>query len=153
MNFCSSPLPALSVTMATLLEPSTALEDKVRELCEFITDSPRFGEARAKIDAFLENDAARETYRAWQEMGHELHRKSHEGYSPTDDELARFESLKNNVMTDPLASAFVEAEDAMNRVFGMVTKMVQKTLQLGRVPTSEDLAESGCCGGGGCGCH
>jgi len=33
-----------------------------------------------------------------------------------------------------------------------VKKMVGKTIELGRIPTAEDLAEGGSCGSG-CGCH
>jgi len=49
-----------------------------------------------------------------------------------------------------VAIGFAESEEILNGIFGTVTQLLQKTLQLGRVPTEEDLS-AGCCGGG-CGC-
>ena len=135
---------------ATLQEPTT-IQAKARELCQFILEDANFAAARGKIEMFLENEEAKKVYRAWQEKSHELHVKGHQGVEPGEGDLAEVESLKAAVMGNPLAMDFAEAEDEMNQIFGAVTKLVQKTLQLGHMPTEEDLAEGGCCGGGSCG--
>ncbi len=141
--------------MPTLLEESVSLEAKTKELCQSILDDPQFAEAHANIETFLADEGAQSVYQAWREKGQELHRMGHEGLQPNDDDLDQFQTLKEAVMTNRVAADFMESENSLNEIFGTVTKMVQKTLQLGRMPTDEDMVESGCCGGsggGGCGC-
>lgn len=140
--------------MSTLLEQS-AVEDKAIDLCQAILDDPDFAEARRKIDTFLGDQNAQDAYKAWQGKAQELHQMSHEGLQPNNDDLAQFETLKAAVQNNDTAANFVAAEDRLNSIFGSVTKRIQKTLQLGKLPAEEDLVESGCCGGsggGGCGC-
>ena len=51
---------------------------------------------------------------------------------------------------------FLDAQDELESLQKTIGKFVNMTLELGRVPTEQDIAESekgGCCGGGGCGCH
>lgn len=140
--------------MPTLLEQPTTVEAKTRELCQFIVEEPSFRVARQKIEAFLTDDDAQSVYRAWQEKGQELHAMGHQGLQPSQDDLDTMESLKETVTGNPVAAEFANAEQEMNDIFGSVTKLLQKTLQLGSVPSEEDMAESGCCGsGGGCGCN
>ncbi len=132
----------------------TSIESKTKELCQTILDDPGFAAARERIESFLSDDSAKAVYQAWQEKGRELHMNGHNGVQPSDQDLEAFERLRQDVEGNAVAAAFAEAEGEMNEIFGAVTKMVQKTLTLGRMPEPEDLEESGCCGGGGgCGCH
>lgn len=142
--------------MAILIEPTT-IDSKTRELCHFIVDQPDFMTARRQIEAFLDDAQAQETYRSWQEKAHELHRMGHEGLQPNDTDLQEMERLRQAVSSNEVATNFAGAEDQMNGIFSSITKLLQQTLQLGRVPSEEEMsADSGCCGGGGggsCGCH
>ncbi|MFT4638019.1 MAG: cell fate (sporulation/competence/biofilm development) regulator YlbF (YheA/YmcA/DUF963 family) [Verrucomicrobiales bacterium] len=139
----------------TLIE-TPSIEAKVRDLCEFIVNQPEFAADRGRIETFLEDTDAQKLFRAWQEKGQELHRMSHEGLQPNEEDQNEMDSLRQAVLANEVAAEFAGAEENMNTIFGTVTKLLQKTLQLGRVPTEADLDESGCCGGGGgggCGCN
>ncbi len=143
--------------MPTLIDTPT-IDSQARALCQFIVDRPEFGAARGQIEAFLQSQEAQTVYREWQEKQHELHRMSHEGLQPNDQDLQEIDRLRQGVLDNELASDFIEAEGQMNGIFSSITKLLQQTLQLGRVPTEAEMAEqqSGCCGGGGgggCGCH
>ena len=145
--------------MATTME-LTSLEEKVREFCEFVVEQESFRNAWKDIEAFLDDEEAREAYKIWQEKGSEIHHREHHGIEATEEEELELEELKSAVMGNSVAANFVQAEGHMNRIFGTMTKMLQKTLQRGRVPTADEMAESECCGGhgghgGGCGggCH
>ena len=139
--------------MPTTLDMAS-LEEKTRELCEFLVEQEGYQEAWRDIEAFLSDEDAKQAYRAWQERGSAMHRRQHQGVEPTEEEIVELENLKAAVMGNAVAANFVQAEGHMNRIFGTVTKMLQKTLQLGYVPSEVDLMESECCGGhGGCGCH
>lgn len=141
--------------MATTLEMGS-LEEKARDFCEFVVGHEVYQEAWKDIEAFLEDEEAKQAYQAWQEKGAALHHREHHGVEPTEGEVEELQRLKDAVMAHPIAASFLHAEGQMNRIFSTFTKMLQKTLQSGRVPSAEEL-ESGCCGGhgnhGGCGCH
>jgi len=137
--------------MQTVIQEET-LEARTREFCQFVLDSPEFSEAQKKIEAFMGDDGARSAYSKLQEKGQELHGMQNGGREPGDADIEAFDQLKQTVLSNPVAADFLQAEDYMNGIFSTVTKHLEKTLQLGRVPTDEDFEESGCCGGG-CGYH
>ena len=141
--------------MSTILE--SGVTEHARTLCQSVLDNPEFASARKKIETFMADDEAQSLYRSWHEMAQELHAKSHNGTQPDNEEIAAFESMRAKVMDNPVSADFAAAEEHLNGVFTTVTGMLQKTLQLGRMPTEADFEESGCCGGGnhgdgGCGC-
>lgn len=130
---------------ATTTAPS--LEDKTRELCQFIIDSPNFVTAQGRCDAFDDDVAAQKLYQNWREFEMDLHRRHQEGYQPNQDDIAKLEKLRGEAMKNSTLVDFVEAEEALNGMFGKVVKILQRTLQTGAVPTDEELEE--CCGSGG----
>ncbi|MEM1295003.1 MAG: YlbF family regulator, partial [Verrucomicrobiota bacterium] len=132
--------------METTLQQATTIEEKARELCQFVLDDAGFASAQGRIELFMESEEAKNVYRAWQEKSHELHAKNQQGMQPTEGDVAELESLKAAVLNNPVAVDFVEAENEMNAIFGSVTKLLQKTLQLGQIPTEEDMKEGECCG-------
>ncbi|MDF1816290.1 MAG: YlbF family regulator [Verrucomicrobiales bacterium] len=138
--------------MATTTETAIpTLEEKTRELCQFILEDPAYAAASGSIDTFQESEEAQKIYRNWQQKAAELHHMHHEGKEPEQSDIVELERLKQVVMDNQIAADFVEAEDSVNDIFGTVMKMVQKTLQNGSIPTEDDLNE--CCGNSGCGCH
>lgn len=139
--------------MVTTLD-LTSVEEKAREFCGFVVEQEAYRDAWKDIEAFLDDEEAKAVYRNWQEKGSEMHRREHQGIVPSLDEVEQLEGLKAAVLANPVAANFMEAEGYMNRVFSVVTKLLQKTLQTGQVPSEEEMSEGGCCGGhGGCGCH
>lgn len=129
-----------------------SVEEKARELCEFVVSQDGYQEARNRVEAFMEDDGAKDLYRAWQEKGAEMHHRSHQGIEPGAPDVEELERLKGEVMGNQAAMGFVNAEGEMNQIFETVTTLLQKSLQLGHVPTAEELKASECCNSGGCGC-
>ncbi|MEM7145091.1 MAG: YlbF family regulator [Verrucomicrobiota bacterium] len=136
----------------TTTAEGTTIEEKAQELCQWVVDSPKFVEARDKIVAFLQDQDAQLLYRAYHEKGMEISQRQHEGDGPTGADLTEFENLEEKARENPVADAFMNSEAEMNDIFTTVTKYLQRTLQTGSVPTSEDFADSECCGNSGCGC-
>jgi len=137
--------------VAPLVETQT-IEDKALELCQFVLDQPEFRDSWNRIEAFLADSTAQGLYRDWQEASRQISLREREGLPLTDQDLIAVESRKEAVLGNSVALGFAESEDALNEIFGTVTRLLQKTLQLGRVPTADDLSEGSCCGGG-CGCQ
>lgn len=130
----------------------TKIETKTNELCEAILEQLQAGGIRQRIDTFLANTAARDQYERLMSKGQALQEKQHEGQKLEQAEITAFEQERDALLRNPVASNFLDAQEEMHELQQSVQKTVAKTIELGRIPSAEDLAESSC-GHGGCGCH
>jgi len=135
--------------MQTITEETTVTL-KTRELCQAILDEPSLRTARASIDTFMADDRAKTQYESLMGKGQALQQKQHGGQQLSAEEIAAFEKERDALMANPVAVAFMKAQEDLHHVHECVNKHVTKTLELGRVPTEEDMEEGGC--GSGCGC-
>ncbi|MDB4353686.1 YlbF family regulator [Akkermansiaceae bacterium] len=134
-----------------ILEDSSAVMNKTRELCAAIVEDSEYQELLGKVEAFLGNDEARLSYQSVHERGQELNQKQSAGLELSEGEIGEFETARESLLANPIASEFMKAQQALETLNRAVNKHVGMTLELGRVPTAEDFAqtEGGCCGGGG----
>ena len=139
----------------TLLTETSSVMEKTRELCAAIAADKQFAKLQKDVERFLDDDAARLMYQTVHERGEELHHKQHAGVKLSPTEIREFEAARDELMRNEVASAFLDAQGELENLQKTINKYVNMTLELGRVPTEKDIAESeqgGCCGGG-CGCH
>lgn len=135
--------------MDTGLESGPVLE-KTIELCEVLVGQPTFAALRRDIDAFMGDDEAMRLYREVAEKGQELSFKQQTGAGLTVEDITSFEQQRENLLRNDVARAFLEAQQQLNRVQETVTRYINKTFELGRVPAPEDFGSCspGCsCGG------
>ncbi|MGD7654028.1 MAG: YlbF family regulator [Verrucomicrobiales bacterium] len=130
---------------------------KTKELCSAIAEDSTFIALQKQVEAFLNDDAAKLQYQSVHERGEELHNKQHSGIQLGQEEIKEFEDAREALLENDTARLFLEAQQELEGLQRMIGKYVGKTLELGRMPTSEELEGSngGCCGGGGgggCGC-
>lgn len=136
----------------------SALITKTRELCSEIISDPTYLKLLDKVESFLNDDAARLQYQSVHERGEELHHKQHAGIELGAQEIREFESAREALFANEIATSFIEAQRELEQLQKVIGRYVGMTLELGRVPSAEDIeaASSGCCGGGGggggCGC-
>jgi cell fate (sporulation/competence/biofilm development) regulator YlbF (YheA/YmcA/DUF963 family) len=136
--------------MPTQTEENAVME-KTKELCQSILNQPEVRSLRQKIDVFMADNNARGQYETLMEKGQMLHEKQHSGQPLDQREVADFEKLRDSFLKNPVASAFLDAQEELQKMQKSITQLVSKTFELGRIPEAEDL-ESGSCGHG-CGCH
>jgi cell fate (sporulation/competence/biofilm development) regulator YlbF (YheA/YmcA/DUF963 family) len=136
--------------MSTTIQESSVLL-KTRELCQAILDEPNMADVRRRVDAFMSNERARADYELVMNKGEALDQKQQSSVPLTGEEIADFELHRDRLMKNPVARDFVDAQEQLQKVQSSIHKYVSKTLELGRVPTEEDLSEGSC--GHGCGCH
>ncbi len=129
----------------------TKVETKTNELCQAILDELSSNGIRKRIDTFLADSTARNQYEALMSKGQKLQEKQHHGQPLDPAEISTFEKDRDALLKNPVAVGFLDAQEEMHEIQHVVKKMVGKTIELGRIPTSEDLEEGGC--GHGCGCH
>jgi cell fate (sporulation/competence/biofilm development) regulator YlbF (YheA/YmcA/DUF963 family) len=140
----------------SLVAEESPVISKTRELCAEIVGNPTFRELQSQVERFLGDDAARLQYQSVHERGEELHHKQHAGIELSAVEIREFENARDALFENGIARDFMAAQRELENLQKEIGKYVGTTIELGRVPTAEDLAEGGgCCGGhshegGGC---
>ena len=94
---------------------------------------------------------ARAQYDGLVSQGQALEQKQKTAEPLSGEEIAHFERQRDELLSNPVARGFLDAQEELHEVQKSVHTYVSKTLELGRVPTEEDLG--GCSCGSGCGCH
>jgi len=135
--------------MSTITED--AILEKTKELCQTIVEQPQFQSLRRDVDAFLASEVAKNQYQLVIEKGEALQQKQQTGMPLSNDEIAEFEKHRETLINNPVAKAFLDAQQEMHKVQESVGQYVAKTLELGRIPTTDDFPSESC--GHGCGCH
>ena len=126
-----------------------AVLEKTLELCETIVSQPDFAALQNDIQLFLGDDNAKQLYQTVVEKGEHLHHKQHQGVTLSDEEISEYEDHRQAMLKNDTARRFLDAQESMRSVRETVTKYVNKTMEIGRVPTAEDFSSCG----HGCSCH
>ena len=129
----------------------TSITRKTRELCQALLEEPSMQALRQRIDAFMGDDKVRAQYDGLLSKGQALQQKQQAAVALTGEEISDFEQHRDSLLKNPVARAFIDAQEELHQVRESIKKYVNKTLELGRLPSEEDLSE-GCCGNEGCGC-
>jgi cell fate (sporulation/competence/biofilm development) regulator YlbF (YheA/YmcA/DUF963 family) len=139
--------------MSAVLESSPIVE-KTKELCAQIVSDANFLKLQADVERFLNDEAAKLQYQSVHERGENLHHKQQAGVELGAAEIREFESARTALFENEVACSFMAAQRELEGLQKEIGKYVSATIELGRVPTEEEMAEKsgGCCGGGGCGC-
>lgn len=138
--------------MTTIETTGSAVLDKTRELCETILTDTGVAAIRQRIDKFMADDKARAQYESVMSKGQALHEKQHNSLPLSGEEISDFEKSREALLANTVARGFLDAQEELHELQETIQKQVSKTLELGRLPTPDDLAEGGSCGHG-CGCH
>lgn len=136
--------------MQTTIE-ETAVLQKTKELCQAILDQPNMQSIRQRIDAFMGDEKSRTQYDNLVAKGQALQQKEQMATPLTREEISDFEKQRETVLNNPVARNFLDAQEELHNVQSTIHQYVNKTLELGRMPTEEDFSGGGC--GHGCGCH
>jgi cell fate (sporulation/competence/biofilm development) regulator YlbF (YheA/YmcA/DUF963 family) len=129
----------------------TPVLQKTRELCQAILDQPNMQSIRQRIDVFMGDEKSRAQYENLVAKGQALQEKEQMSKPLSREEINDFEKQREAVFNNPVARNFLDAQEELNNVQSTIHQFVNKTLELGRMPTDEDLSGGGC--GHGCGCH
>lgn len=138
----------------SLLSENSPVLAKTLELCEAISNHSHFISLQGRVETFLNDDAARLQYQSVHERGEELHHKQHAGVELSAAEIREFEAARDALFDNSVATEFMAAQKELEKLQKDIRTYVGLTLELGRVPNEDDIAEAGgggCCGGGSCG--
>ncbi len=127
----------------------TPIMQKTKELCQTILDQPDMQSLRQRIDAFMGDEGSRNQYESLVNKSQFL-QQTQQSRPLAPEEIAEFEKEREALMNNPVARGFLDAQEEMHHVQQTVHQYVSKTLELGRLPTEDDLGGGSC--GHGCGC-
>ena len=129
----------------------TVIVQKTKDLCQAILDQPNMRSIRQRIDTFMSDEKSKDQYDNLMAKGQELQQKQQSAIQLSGEEISGFEKEREALLNNPVARGFLDAQEELHDVQETVQKYIHKTLELGRMPTDEDLNGGGC--GSGCGCH
>ena len=123
--------------------------------------------AKARIGLFSQNPEATDLFRRVNEYGEELRNKHLAGMPPSEEEIAKFDQLREDVVNNELCKGFLEARQELDTLLSTVNQYLCLAIDKGCAPTDEEVAEfmtqqasATCsCGGncdscdGNCDCH
>jgi len=139
----------------SIIAEESAVIAKTKELCAEIASDPQFVTLQGNVERFLNDDAARLQYQSVHERGEALNQKQQAGVELAATDIKEFESAREALFENEVAREFLTAQQELEKLQKEIGKYIGMTLELGRVPTAEDIEQAGgggCCGGGGCGC-
>jgi len=134
--------------METIVDESVIVA-KTKELCQAILDEPNMRAVRQRVDTFMGDDQARSLYDSLVSKGQALQQKQQLSMPLTGEEVADFEQHRTALFNNPVAKDFLDAQEQLHQVQESVQHYVTKTLELGRVPTPDEVKGDSC--GHGCG--
>ncbi len=138
--------------MSMILEESKVTA-KTEELCAAIVEQESVVKLQSQVEAFLNNDEARLQYQSVHESGEALNQKQRSGVELGESEISEFEQAREQLLQNSTVTEFMSAQKELQEIQNTIGKMVSLTLELGRVPTADDIEAAssggGCCGGGG----
>ena len=135
-----------------ILADDSAVMMKTKDLCAVIAENSDYKALLERVERFLDDDAARLQYQSVHERGEELQQKQGAGLELSDSEISGFEAAREELMNNPVAREFLDAQHDLQHVQMTIGRYVGMTLELGRVPKPEDLQSDGGGCGSGCGC-
>lgn len=120
------------------------------ELCQAIVDQSDFQTIKGKLDAFMSNEMLKFDYQQLTGLGELLRMKQGQGAELKPEEVAQFESMREQFLNNPVAKGFLEAQDELQLLHENVSRFLNKTFELGRRPEFEDVHDGSC---QDCNCH
>lgn len=148
LNVVGCPdLPIMSPVLAPVI--ASRLED----LCNAIATDPFVISAREEAEKFLGDEQAVALYRDVMTMGRNLEERHRKGQKIPQDDIARFQDLQDKADAHEGIRAFNAAQEVLQDIAMQVNGFVAKTLEKGRVPTTDEVFGNGGGCGEGCGCH
>ena len=128
------------------------IEAKTLELGEANVDQPNIAALFAKLDCLMADEAAKFQFQSINDLGQLLQQKQAAGLAVEDHEVAEFETLRDQFMSNAVARDFLDAQEEVQKIQSAIYKQLAKTFQVGRIPTADDFANE-CCSSNGCGCN
>ncbi len=123
---------------------------KTLELCQAVAEQPDFQALKGKLDAFMRDELVKFQFQQVNDLNELLQMKQRSGLALKDEEIAQFDTMRDELFKNPVAQGFVDAQQELQKLHEALGRFVNKTFELGRSPEYEDVFDGSC---SDCGCH
>src|SRR4051812_26692193 len=107
---------------------------KAIELCGAVASQPDFLSLKAKVDTFMGDELVKFQFQQVNELNDLLQMRQRGGLEIKPEEVAKFEALREELLQNPVAMGFIEAQQEMQNLHEAIGRFVNKTFELGRTP-------------------
>lgn len=121
---------------------SPELVTLTRALADAFAQSQKVVSARARVGLFYQNPEATDLFRKVNEYGEELREKHLAGMPPSEEEISKFDKMRQDVVDNPLCRGFLEARQELDNLLSTVNQYLCLAIDKGSAPTDEEVAES-----------
>ena len=111
-------------------------------LCNLLAKEDKVVASKAKIGLFFQNPEATKLFEEVNAYGEELRNKHLAGMPPTEEEISKFDALRENVIKNDAARGFLEARQTIDELLNTINHYLGMTIDLGRAPTPEEIEEA-----------
>ncbi len=125
---------------------NNVLDDQIRTateaLCNILAQDQTVVSSKAKIGLFFQNPDATKLFEEVNSYGEELRNKHLAGMPPTEEEIAKFDALRESVIKNDVARGFLEARQSIDGILQTVNQYLGMSIDLGRAPTPAEVEEA-----------
>ena len=111
-------------------------------LCNLLAKDDQVVASKAKIGLFFQNPEATKLFEEVNAYGEELRNKHLAGMPPTEEEISKFDTLRENVVKNDAARGFLEARQTIDELLNTINHYLGMSIDLGRAPTPEEIEEA-----------
>ncbi|MEG0143896.1 MAG: YlbF family regulator [Akkermansia sp.] len=108
-------------------------------LCEALANDPQVISATASIRLFFQNPEATKLFEEVNAYGEELRNKHLAGMPPSEEEITKFDTLREAVVANDTARNYLEARQSIDCILGSISQHLGMSIDLGRAPTLEEV--------------
>ena len=123
---------------------------KTMELCQAVVEQPDFQALKQKLDAFMADELVKFQYSQLNDLGNMLQHKQDNGEPLKEDEIAKFDVLRAELMKNPVAQGYLDAQQELRKLHEAVGRFLNKTFEIGAKPAYTDVYDGSCSDCGSC---
>lgn len=117
----------------------SGLLEATKSLCSLLAESPQVISAKARIGLFFQNAEATKLFEEVNSYGEELRNKHLAGMPPTEEEISKFDQLRQSVIENEHARGFLESRQVIDGILSTINQYLGMSVDLGRAPTEEEV--------------
>ena len=110
------------------------LRSATEALCNLLAKEDKVVASKAKIGLFFQNPEATKLFEEVNAYGEELRNKHLAGMPPTEEEISKFDALRENVIKNDAARGFLEARQTIDELLNTINHYLGMSIDLGRAP-------------------
>src|SRR6266705_3251926 len=113
--------------MDTTIATETELTQKTKDLCQAIVELPSFATVKERVDAFMSDELLKFQFQMVSDKGNLLQLKQNSAAPINEAEIVEFQKMRDDLLANPVAKNFIEAQNEMARIQESVNRYLSKT--------------------------